>query len=193
MSMMCKAWPPKPILKTKNQKIMEKERKITAPEGFEIEKVELIDGVAVVTFREKERKLPKTWEEFCKMFPVKNEEFYVSDFSNILNRTEIGDKRHREEDKNMLPDRATAEAVLALCQLIQLRNAYNGDWVPKIGYDDMYTIDFPFGEICEGVQKCMPEVLMFKSSELCDEFLRNFRPLIEKLKPLYGIREGGEE
>ena len=31
---------------------MEKERKITAPEGCEIEKVELVDGVAVVTFRE---------------------------------------------------------------------------------------------------------------------------------------------
>ena len=34
---------------------MEKERKITAPDGCEIEKVELVDGVAVVTFREKER------------------------------------------------------------------------------------------------------------------------------------------
>ena len=46
--------------KNKNQKIMEKERKITAPYGCEIEKVELIDGVAVVTFREKERMLPKS-------------------------------------------------------------------------------------------------------------------------------------
>lgn len=43
----------------KINKIMEKERKITAPEGCEIEKVEIVDGVAVVTFREKERKLPK--------------------------------------------------------------------------------------------------------------------------------------
>ena len=32
---------------------MEKERKITAPDGCEIEKVEIVDGVAVVTFREK--------------------------------------------------------------------------------------------------------------------------------------------
>ena len=48
---------------------MEKERKIIAPDGCEIEKVELVDGVAVVTFREKERKIPKSWEEFCEMFP----------------------------------------------------------------------------------------------------------------------------
>lgn len=50
---------------------MEKERKITAPEGCEIEKVELIDGVAVVTFRVKKRKLPKSCEEFHEMPGVK--------------------------------------------------------------------------------------------------------------------------
>lgn len=38
---------------------MEKERKIAAPEGCEIEKVELVDGVAVVTLKEKERELEK--------------------------------------------------------------------------------------------------------------------------------------
>lgn len=37
---------------------MEKERKITAPEGCEIEKVELVDGAAVITFKKKDRKLP---------------------------------------------------------------------------------------------------------------------------------------
>lgn len=70
---------------------MEKEIKINAPEGCGIEKVEIVDGVAVVTFKEKERKLPKSWKETA------------------------------------------------------------------------------------------------------DEFLRYFRPLIEKLKPLYGIKEGGKE
>jgi hypothetical protein len=50
---------------------MEKERKIEAPDGCEIEKVELVNGVAVVTFREKKRKLPKSWEGFCGLFPMK--------------------------------------------------------------------------------------------------------------------------
>jgi hypothetical protein len=173
---------------------MEKERKITAPDGCEIDKVELIDGVAVVTFREKERKLPKSWEEFCEMYSVTKKEYYIDDFSRVLKRTEVRDCRDSEEDKNMLPDRATAEAVLALCQLIQLRNAYNGDWMPDWTDENRkYTIDFYEDEIFSGEVSSTPSILTFKSRELRDEFLRNFRPLIEKLKPLYGIKEGGEQ
>ena len=169
---------------------MEKERKITAPEGCEIEKVELIDGVAVVTFKEKERKLPKSWEEFCEMFPkIKAVEYYVGANSGIIEGS-IG--RYRKEyDKNLLPDRATAEAVLALCQLIQLRNAYNGDWVPSYEEDeDYYFIDFMHNIPFAGFAYMSASILFFKNREIRDEFLRNFRPLIEKTKPLYGIKEG---
>ena len=95
-------------------------------------------------------------------------------------------------DKNVLPDRATAEAVLTLCQLIQLRNAYNGDWVPDYKTaDTKFTIEFENNRIVKNTTKGWPCILVFKSEELCDEFLRCFRPLIEKLKPLYGIKEGG--
>lgn len=175
---------------------MEKERKITAPKGCEIEKVELVDGVAVVTFQEKERKLPKSWEEFCEMFPVEPREFFINDFSKVSDRTKVGDYRHKDEDKNMLPDRATAEAVLALCQLIQLRNCYNGDWVPdrKDYMQKKYVILFDENELLSvDTNSCESRLLTFKTKELRDEFLRYFRPLIEKLKPLYGIKEGGEE
>ena len=175
---------------------MEKERKITAPDGCEIEKVELIDGVAVVTFREKERKLPKPWEEFCEMFYVTSKECYIEIDSNIDNRTYSGDSRDEDEDRNVLPDRDTAEAVLALCQLIQLRNAYNGGWVPDWENDEesKFVIHFCAGEIEEFEwYNTASSPLCFKTIDLRDEFLRNFRPLIEKLKPLYGIKEGGKE
>ena len=174
---------------------MKKEKKITAPEGCEIEKVEIVDGVAVVTFREKERKLPKSWEKFCEMFPVKPKEFYITDFSEVAERTEVGDYRGIEEDKNMLPDRATAEAVLALCQLIQLRNCFNGDWMPDWTNwaEDKFVIDMYSGDVTTDSYNSAMSFLYFKSEELRDEFLRNFRPLIEKLKPLYGIKGGGEE
>ena len=182
----------------KNQTIMEKERKITAPEGCEIEKVELVDGVAVVTFKEKERKLPKSWEQFCEMFPCSEKEYFISSLSQIVQRIEdesCSNKRHNETDMCTLPDHATAEAVFVLCQLIQLRNCYNGDWVPNWGdyFQDKYTIEFHGNEIfCDTVTR-NSTILYFKSDDLCDEFLRNFRPLIEKLEPLYGIKEGGEE
>lgn len=176
---------------------MEKERKITAPEGCEIEKVELVDGVAVVTFREKERRLPKTWEEFCEMFPNYTREWFIEPCNEekIGQVLEISEHEKRTyQNAELLPDRATAEAVLALCQLIQLRNAYNGDWVPDWNDENRkYTIDFYEDEIFSGEVSSTPSILTFKSRELRDEFLRNFRPLIEKLKPLYGIKEGGEQ
>ena len=174
---------------------MEKERKITAPDGCEIEKVELVDGVAVVTFREKERKLPKSWEEFCCM----NRETKVGE-SCIMTDSSIRTPgftslRFVDKDKNLLPDRSTAEAVLALCQLIRLRNCYNGDWVPdwKNYNQDKFTIEFHESEIFCDCVLITSIPLYFKTAELRDEFLSSFRPLIEQLKPLYGIKEGGEK
>lgn len=169
-----------------------KETRITAPDGCEIEKVEILDGVAVVTFREKERKLPKSWEEFCEMFPCKRGEYLINSHG-CSPCAEI--KRIPDIDVTILPDRATAEAILALIKLIQLRNCYNGDLVPD--WTDP-TQDKFIIEICKNEIECScvaisTSVLYFKTKELRDEFLRYFRPLIEKLKPLYGIEEGGEE
>lgn len=167
---------------------MEKERKITAPEGCEIEKVDLIDGVAVVTFKEKERKLPKSWEEFCEMFPIKDGECLIESYDEIERHSVEHYGRDRRW-RNLLPDRATAEAVLALSQLIQLRNCYNGDWVPDWTDEKRkYTIEFYENDISDLICYASSKILFFKSEELRDEFLRYFRPLIEKLKPLYGIK-----
>lgn len=175
---------------------MEKEKKIIAPDGCEIEKVELIDGVAVVTFKEKERRLPKTWEEFCEIFPDYTGEYFIEPNNNKkIGQVLAMDGEKREyQNAELLPDQATAEAVLALCQLIQLRNAYNGNWVPDWEDENRkYTIDFYEDEIFSGEVSSTPSILTFNSRELRDEFLRNFRPLIEKLKPLYGIKEGGSD
>lgn len=148
---------------------------------------------------EKEDRLSKSWEEFCEMFPIKAGECYIDTASVIIKYTFQGERRtatrKAKTDQNILPDRATAEAVLALCQLIQLRNTYNGDWVPD--WDDAtekYFIEFYKNKITTEIYYNLPSSpLFFKTEELRDEFLRNFRPLIEKLKPLYGIKEGGEE
>lgn len=169
---------------------MKKETKISAPNGCEIEKVEIVDGVAVVTFREKERKLPKSLEEFEKMNPIKVE--YVTYNSGEIAYEKQVAKRYIT---NLLSEKATAEAVLTLCQLIQLRDCYNGDWVPD-WHDDTrkYFIVFDHQEtiIAESTD-AQYNPLYFKTAELRDEFLRYFRPLIEKLKPLYGIKEGCNE
>jgi hypothetical protein len=175
---------------------MEKERKITAPEGCEIEKVELIDGVAVVTFREKERKLPKSWEELCEMYPIPLAFATTNaDFDPLQGYLVPYHERNVDAMHRFTSDRATAEAVLALCKLIQLRNCYNGDWVPDWNNynQDKFTIEFHGSEIFCDCVLITSTLLYFKTADLRDEFLRNFRDLIEKLKPIYGINEGGEE
>jgi hypothetical protein len=173
-----------------------KEMKIIAPDGCEIDKINIVDGAAIILFKKVNKKLPKSWEEFCYMFPKYGSIFYINDDSEIKEIKQVNEKRFVDEDKTTFSDRATAEAVLALCQLIQLRNIYNGDWVPKCNdyTQKKYVIFFNENELrAVETHSCENRLLIFKSSELRDEFLRNFRPLIEKLKLLYGIKEGGEE
>ena len=173
---------------------MEKEMKITAPDGCEIEKVEIVDGAAIVTFCEKEQKLPRSWEEFCEIRKVKEGECFINAASEIFHYR-VEKIRDVTSDRNIFPDHATAKAVLALCQLIQLRNCYNQGWIPdwsRFG-ENKYVIDFCEGKILDTEYLIGMTFLYFKTEELRDEFLKYFRPLIEKLKPLYGIKEGGEE
>ena len=144
----------------------------------------------------KEYGLPKSWEEFCETHPIKDEECYITPSSYIVNALSRKESSVRfvDEDSNVLSDRATAEAVIALCQLIQLRNCYNGDWKPSYEEDDdYYFIDFMNKEPVLGFAYTSASILYFKNREIRDEFLRCFRPLIEKLKPLYGIMKGGLE
>ena len=168
-----------------------KETKIEIPAGCEVDKIETVDGAVVVTFKEAKPKLPKSWEEFCEMFLCKRGEYLINSHG-CSPCAEI--KRIPDIDVTILPDRATAEAVLALCQLIQLRNCYNGDWVPNwLSNTNKYVIDCNSHEFTTTTYWTTPVLLYFETEELRDEFLRNFCDLIEKLKPLYGIREGGEK
>jgi hypothetical protein len=173
-----------------------KEMKFEIPAGFDVEKVETTDGHVVIALKEKE--LPKSWEEFCEMYPINAKECYITFYSEIISfdpETEISE-RNNVRDRSVLPDRTTAEAVLALCQLIQLRNCYNGEWVPnwKDKNENKYVIEFYEEEIEKDVLIVSSQTpLFFKSEKIRDEFLCNFRSLIEKLRPLYGIKEGGEK
>ncbi len=173
---------------------MEKERKITAPEGCEIEKVELVDGVAVITFKKKERKLPKSWEEFRKMYPVP---FAFRPKCDPLDHMRVTTQVNIPYVMaDFTEDPKFSDALVALIKLILLRNCYNGDWVPDCNdyKQAKYVILFKENELrAIDTTSCESRLLAFKTKELRDEFLRNFRPLIEKLKPLYGIKKGGEE
>ena len=128
--------------------------------------------------------LPKTWEKFCETHPVRKGECYINRYSELC-KADSERKRLNDCDKDMLPDQDTAEAVLALCQLLQLQDLYNGDWKPDWTDKSWKSTIVSCSDILNpSMSQNVSQVLVFKSDDLRDQFLRNFRDLIEIAKPL---------
>ena len=154
---------------------------VEIPEGYDL----VINGTDCKLVPKS--KLPKTWEEFCEMNPIEDGECVILANSEIASLKYGYGCRRRDAstDRSLLPNKKTAEAFLALMQLIQLRNRYNGDWVPDWANDTKKWVIVPCRDevrafCCESVNR----VLVFKTENLRNQFLENFRDLIEIAKPL---------
>lgn len=135
----------------------------------------------------KEKELPKTWEEFCKSNPVECNERYINAFSCIreAKTPDESKNRHIHDDANVLPSKEYAEAMLALCKLIQLRDCYNNGWKPDWSdKSEKYCIFYNKGNIELFIRNSWSCILVFKSRELRNAFYDNFRDLIEQAKLL---------
>lgn len=135
--------------------------------------------------------LPKTWEEFCETHPIKDDEAFIGVESGVclvdggMSPVDGVVERLPLRDANLLPNKKIAESMLALCQLIQLRNCYNGDWEPDWTDDTRKHVIYSFNsEIVDGCDVSESKILSFKNEELRDQFLENFRKIIEVAKPL---------
>ena len=117
-----------------------KETKIESPVGCEVDKIETQDGHIVITFKEKEPQLPRTWEEFCKMYSIKGRECHIDNSSGILNFREIGLNRDPTFCRNVLPDRAIAEAVADVEQ-VRKPSACKSAWLAGL---DAFDADSAF-------------------------------------------------
>ena len=125
---------------------------------------------------------PKSWEEFCDNYPVEPKESFI--YEGKVNRVFVGGKRD-PKNTGIFPNKETAEAFLALMQLIQLRDCYRQGWVPDwkdgtekyviVQYDNVLSY-----EVCQRISR----VLSFQSVEIRNEFLKNFRDLIEQAREL---------
>ena len=123
-----------------------------------------------------EEVLPKTWEELGRIYGC-----YIRPDSCIKD----ADCFTVSENKTVYPTRELAEAALALAQLLQLRDRYNGDWVADWSdCEDKYVIEIYRGKIDTDVYHGRQKVMHFKTAELRDKFLENFRDLLEIAKPL---------
>ena len=137
-------------------------------------------SVGKIVFKKKEKELPTTWED---LVIVKG--YYLNSDCFVIG---LGDEPNNY-NKNIFPTKEEAEACLALSQLCQLRDAYNGepladwcDWTNS--YQKKHCIDIYKGEIYKDDYVNISKILSFKTEELRDKFFKNFRELIETAKPL---------
>lgn len=123
--------------------------------------------------------LPNTWEEFCEMYPVKDDEWYIGTNSNIIRMFQ--GKRYTLHCCNILPSQQAAKAHLAYMQLHQLRDCYRQGWLPDWSNNcqEKYCIEFSNYQykIFKYFVSC--RFLSFQSKDIAKKFLMYFKDLIE--------------
>ena len=138
--------------------------------------------LALSAFSEKEiteSALPITWEEFCKMYPVKDDEWYISASSNIRRMSQ--GKRCTFYNCNILPSLQSAKAHLAYMQLHQLRDCYRQGWVSDWKNENQIKWCIYFEKNIFVVKPIYhrSHFLSFQSEEIARKFLNNFKDFIE--------------
>jgi len=152
--------------------------------------IEVPDGYKAVYDKDTQKveivkvELPKSWEEFCENNPIRWGETIIYNNSKEIMALGVGDNRD-SSIKNILPNKATAEAFLALMQLIQLRDCYRQGWKPDWkNNENKFVIEIIDGEITTYWDNRRSRTLSFQSIEVRDKFFENFSDLIEKAKEL---------
>ena len=136
-----------------------------------------------VIFEDIKPQLPKTWEEFCKNYSRKKDECYI-DMSCQIVRLVYEIDRDKDSDKNILPSKQAAESHLALMQLHQLRDCYRQGWVPIVDKVSFGIIRRIGGYLEIDRFMYSSKFLSFQSREIAEEFLNNFKDLIEQVDDL---------
>lgn len=127
--------------------------------------------------------LPRSWKEYCAGYTRTNK-FFIDENSCIVACTST-DHLNIYDDKNLCDSDAEAQAFLALMQLRLIRKAYIGDWKAD------FTNGKPKCCICNicnsiliGTYSETSHCLSFPNKELAQQFLDNFKSIIEIAKSL---------
>ena len=115
------------------------------------------------------KELPKTYEECRDLLP--NTWAYVSECGVVVSTF--------NKYKAVLPSIEIAEQVAALQKLLVCREAYRVGWKPVLGEDTYSILKWKTG-IKVGKYDTLSKTLSFQSREVAEEFLNNFRDLIEE-------------
>lgn len=138
--------------------------------------------LALSAFSEEEIKasmLPNTWEEFCEMYPIKDDEWYIGMNSDIINM--FKGKRYNRYNRNILPSQQVAKAHLAYMQLHQLRDCYRQGWLPdwENSYQRKWVIFSDKNEWKIEPIVSSNRFLSFQFEDIAEKFFNNFKSLIE--------------
>ena len=130
--------------------------------------------IALTAFKEHELiggRLPKTWDEYC------------------AKHGEVGDKikaslntAYMTINKHVFSDYKQAQAHIAKMKLHLLRDDYRNGWKPdwKDGNQGKYVIESSKDECYVAKYKYISSFLAFQDEKTANEFLTNFRELIEQ-------------
>lgn len=150
--------------------------KIQIPEGYQIDIANSNLEKGDIKFKKVENILPTKWDDLEEI-----KGYYVTSQCYISEVSGKGDSMGR----NIWPTRELAEASIALCQLVRLRDIYNGGWVPDFTDKEVkHVIAMHRNSMILTACVSVRYLFAFKSQVLAREFLNNFKDLIEKAKPL---------
>ena len=137
--------------------------------------------IALQAFTEKELTvLPRSWEEFCEKYPVKDREAHFDSMSSIIIQKGDATVRASIRDRNICPSQKSAIAHLAMIQLEQLRNCWWNGWEPEYNCGTKYIIKWDKDDLIVATSGRIRAFLIFPTREMAEEFLKCFRDLIEK-------------
>ena len=153
----------------------------------EVKSLEALTAIVFALFKEyeKQNELPKTWEEFCERYPITPNEYWIKTVESRYCNGLHDRKRDINIDKNICVSLQEAKAFTALMQLRQLRKAYVKDWEPDwMDETTKYCMEVSGNELTVHCwfHKSLP--LSFPTRELAEQFLNNFKDLLEIAKPL---------
>ena len=153
-----------------------KTKEMIIPQGWEIDKV---DGNKII-LKEDKKYLPKTWEECI----AKIRDLECIDRNSCIDTATFSDDV-ASNHINDIPI-GLGKPMLALCQLLVCREVYRQGWKPNWKDDNeiKYCIERVENCITKETYTLTAKVLSFQSAEIRDEFLENFRDLIEEAKEL---------
>ena len=134
--------------------------------------------IALTAFKEHELidgRLPKTWDEYCAKHGEEGDKIKAS-----LNTAYMTINRYAFSDYKQ------TQAHIAMIKLHLLRDEYRQGWVPEWGNIDesKFVIEMAGNELTVENYGITRHFLAFQDEKRANEFLTNFRELIEQAEDL---------